>query len=158
MLYQSGLEKKFNEVKDSPDSVQIQFPGFQVSHSGLWSKDYRDSVGVAIIGETVYGLTNYSLSNRLPPPEVYIPQVLEQLRATEQQELGAVVIGGNKIHFDRVINVLLSQIDVSVGDTYLDIISFPKDLVIASTGHVIMYSHKRGEDNQGYMQLFSIIT
>ena len=151
MIDQFILELKSNSVIDNPLSIQVQNASFQISQNPMWSRGYKDSNGVAILGNKTHGLTHFSYRNG--NPDDYLSNILKQLREAGEEQLEAVVIGGASTHFKRIIKLLGAQY-IPLGQTYWDISNEPKDLVILpTTREVILYSSARGEYGQGYIQL-----
>ena len=63
MIDQFILELKSNSVIDNPLSIQVQNASFQISQNPMWSRGYKDSNGVAILGNKTHGLTHFSYRN-----------------------------------------------------------------------------------------------
>jgi len=144
---QSSLEKKFNSVINDSDSVQVPNKNFDISHKALWSKGYYDSNGVALLGNRIHGLTHFSYRNG--NPDDYLGAILKKLREAGEEQLEAVVMGGSRVHYNR-IRELLEENQIPLIGSVREVGSERKDLVIIpTTKEVMMYSFA----GEGYFKL-----
>ena len=97
------LQRRFLELRQHPETVIINYPGEDISSNPLYSKRYDICNGVVLLAEGIAGLTHY---DSLAKPESYLNRIIDRMEYIRQFPNGAVVVGGDKRHFDRNLKVL----------------------------------------------------
>jgi hypothetical protein len=165
------LAERFREIAAHPDTEIVGAYTHNISQNPLYSEPYLDCNGVALLNHSFAGLSHYGLDFEEPdpifddakPPEQYLPELIKDMRALTQGSLKAVLIGGDREHFMRIVSVLKSNKIPIIGfylDYWFDDEDILKELdlnpvkeqkslvVIPSTLEVIMHS-----DGLGYRRL-----
>jgi len=144
---QPSLERKFKSVIYDLDSISVQDQSFQISEKPMKSEGYYRATGVVLFGKNMHALTHFSHKHSLP--EVYLSEIVDQMEVFGEDELEAVLMGGNRSHFIR-IHKLLGEYPFTLIGGLWEVGSKRKDLVIVpTTREVIMYSYA----GEGYYKL-----
>ncbi len=121
-MEQDQIEERIFQIRlFSPRENYVRYPGFTVARGNMYSPGYRDCCGAVLLGPSASAITHYDWMNGFnsTPPEVYIPRVLEELSKLTDLRLKAAAIGGNRKHFNRLIEILEKE-KIPVVGTYCD--------------------------------------
>jgi hypothetical protein len=114
------VEESFYSVVNDAKTVHLPFFSHTTSPYPIYSSQYMDSCGVAIVtyslNDRVAGLTH---NNNQYSPEIYLPELISDLKDISSAPLIAVIVGGDKIVFDHCLDVL-EVLGIPVKATYLD--------------------------------------
>jgi hypothetical protein len=141
--------KSFWEILNKPDSVRVPFPGFGVSDKPLYSRGYANCNAVILFRRPYSALSHYD-TRLFPYPEENTQELLDKIlsKPDGENEITAVLIGGDGDHFERNMKFLINQKIPIVGkyvDYWNDYEILPlfkchKDVVVMpETKEVIMY-------------------
>lgn len=93
-------------VKGDEIRFEVDHREYIVVDQVLYSSEYANCNGVALVSPNCLGLSHYDLIAR-EKPETYLSSMLKKmLKYSARDELKAMVIGGDENHFQRISRIL----------------------------------------------------
>lgn len=86
--------------------------GYGISDKPIRVTSIRNCCNVNLIGNVYSAATHYPEPGYLGSnyvPEEYLPMVIEALKSKGESNFFATVVGGDRVHFERILKVLKSQ-------------------------------------------------
>lgn len=78
--------------------------GFGVSTKPIWVASIKDCCSTVLLGQTHVGASHYNLDTGAP--EEYLPRMIDEFLANGEPNATAVVVGGDRGHYGRILSML----------------------------------------------------
>ncbi|MCP3683458.1 MAG: hypothetical protein GY861_12295 [bacterium] len=156
------IGKRLEQLVNDPYAIEVKFSEHRASTLPMYSKKYCDANGVVLFYNDAAVLSNYD--SQTPSKEYLLQMISELAEGLEARNVTAVIVGGDREHFQENKDIL-SEHGIAVVGKYLDkwdedkgpqdivpgernIKAVKEVVVIPETQEVLLYS-----DAVGYLNL-----
>ncbi len=143
--------QRVNNDSNTPRVARVYYIGFKISELPLISSGYYNCNAVVLFGDKLAALSHYSKRYQ-KDINGYVEEMVMEMKKKGEDNLVAVIIGGDEEHFSKNA-VVLRELGIPITNLYCD--NYPekcavpvgdaeaKDLVvIPTTREVFMMTHK----------------